>query len=262
MKDFIKNLKIFWRLSVYSWRSTLDHRSGVVLFTVGKIIRFIFFFFFIFLIFSKTKLLKGYQLQQGLIIYLTFNFIDTLTQVLFREVYRFRPLVISGNLDLLLTKPQPLLLRLLLGGVDFVDLIMLFPYTLLLLFFILQEKILFGQFVLYLFLVGNALILATAFHIFVLAFGLATTEVDHTIMIYRDLTSFGRFPFEIYHKTLRHFLTFVLPIGIMFAFPPKALFGILNPQAIFLAFLISLISLWLALKFWQYSLKKYQSWGG
>jgi ABC-2 type transport system permease protein len=262
MKNFIKNLKIFWRLSVYSLRSTLDHRSGFILFTVGKIIRFAFFFFFVILIFSKTKMLKGYQLQQGLIIYLTFNFIDTLTQLLFREVYRFRPLVTSGNLDLLLTKPIPPLLRLLLGGVDFLDFFTLFPYTLILFFFILQEKIFFGQFMLYLFLVGNALILAAAFHIFVLAFGLVTTGVDHTVMIYRDLTSFGRFPFDIYHKALRNLLTFVLPIGVMFAFPPQALFGMLNINTAFFAFLISLISLWFALKFWQYSLKKYQSWGG
>jgi len=262
MKNFLKNLKIFWRLSLYSLRSTLDHRVGIFFFLLGKMLRFFFFFFFIFLIFSKTKMLKGYQVQHGLIIYLTFNLIDTLSQLLFREVYRFRPLVISGNLDLLLTKPIPLLLRLLLGGIDFLDFLMLFPYTSLLLFFVFQEKIVGEKIVLYLLLVGNALILATAFHIFVLAFGLVTTEVDHTIMIYRDLTSFGRFPFEIYHKALRDFLTFVVPIGVMFAFPPKALFGILTPQAIILAFLISLISLWSAVKFWHYSLRKYQSWGG
>lgn len=259
IKYLLKNIKIFFILSSYSLRSTLDHRTGVIVFLLGKILRFLFYFAFIFLVFSQTKFLKGYQLNQAIIIYLTFNLIDTMAQILFREVYRFRPLVVSGNFDLVLVKPFSPLLRVLLGGIDFLDFLLLFPYLILLCFFLISYPPLFIFH--YLLLIINSLILATAFHILVLSSGILFTTVDHAIMIYRDLTSFGRFPLEIYRKNLQNFLTFVLPIGVMFAFPPKALFGLLSGKIIFFAFIISLTLLTISLKVWEFSLKKYQSGG-
>lgn len=259
MKKIYHSLKIFFLFSRYSLRSTLDHRAGVVFFLFGKILRFSFFFFLILLIFSKNRLLNGYNFSQTVIIFLTFNLIDTLTQMVFREVYRFRPLVVSGEFDFVLLKPYPPLIRLLFGGFDFLDLIVLIPFSFLFLFFLFHlPTINFFSLIAFLFLLINALIIATAFHIFVLAMGILFMTVDHAIMIYRDLTSFGRFPFDIYRKGLRDFLTFVVPIGVMFAFPPKALFGLLSFQNIILAFLISSISLFFSLKIWQFALKKYQ----
>lgn len=259
MKKIYHNLKIFFLFSRYSLRSTLDHRTGIVFFLFAKILRFAFFFFLIVLVFSKNRFLNGYNFHQTVIIFLTFNLIDTLTQMVFREVYRFRPLVVSGEFDFVLLKPYPPLLRLLFGGFDFLDLIVLIPYSLLFLFFLFQlPTINFFSLIIFLFLLINAFLIATAFHIIVLAMGIIFTTVDHAIMIYRDLTSFGRFPFDIYRKSLRDFLTFVVPIGVMFAFPPKALFGLLSFPNMMIAFLISFISLFFSLKIWQWALEKYQ----
>ncbi len=259
MKRIYHSLKIFFLFSRYSFRSTLDHRTGVVFFLFGKMLRFFFFFFLIFLIFSKNRLLNGYNFDQAIIIFLTFNLIDTVTQMVFREVYRFRPLVVSGEFDFILLKPYSPLIRLLFGGFDFLDLVILIPLSLFFLYFLVQlPPINFFSVIVFFLLLINAFLIATAFHILVLTMGILFTTVDHAIMIYRDLTSFGRFPFDIYRKSLRDFLTFIIPVGIMFAFPPKALFGLLSIQNITIAFLISLISLFLSLKFWCFALKKYQ----
>ena len=44
-----------------------------------------------------------------------------------------------------------------------------------------------------------------------LALGIVTTEVDHTIMIYRDITAMGRFPMEMYKEPIRGFFTLSSP---------------------------------------------------
>jgi ABC-type uncharacterized transport system permease subunit len=113
---------------------------------LGKILRFVFLFGVIFLVFSKTKIIAGWSLKQVVILYLTFNFIDTFSQLLYREVYRFRPQVISGNLDLILVKPYHPFLRVLIGGVDFLDLLLLVPYFFLLLFLFFKRRFLFFHF--------------------------------------------------------------------------------------------------------------------
>jgi len=261
-KKIKRNIKIFLLFTNQSLKTTTQSRQAVFIFTLAKILRFIFLFGLIFLIFSKTNNISGWSLNQIIILYLTFNLIDTFSQVLYREVYRFRPLVVSGNLDLILVKPYHPFLKVLLGGVDLLDFLLLIPYSSLLIFFILKENVSFFSFSWYIALVFNGFITTTAFHIFVLALGLLTTEVDNAIMIYRDILNLGRFPIEIYQEIISFIFTFIIPIGVMITFPVKALFNLLSFKNIIFSFLISFLLLLLSIKFWQIGLKKYQSAGG
>ncbi|MBI4008995.1 ABC-2 family transporter protein [Candidatus Roizmanbacteria bacterium] len=264
-KSLKKSLRLFYLYSKFSLKTIFQARMGIVLFTLGKVIRFLFLLGLIYIVFSQTRLVKGYSLNQMIIFYLTFNIIDSVSQLLFREVYRFRPQVVSGSFDLILIKPHHPFLRILVGGVDFLDFLLLIPYILLLFYFILfgQHNVLSLQSIsAYLFLILNSLFIATAFHISVLALAILTTEIDHTILIYRDMIGLGRFPIEIYKEPVRTIFTFIIPIGIMMSFPPYALFNLLSWQFMLLSFLISSILLTISLKLWDLALKKYQSWGG
>jgi ABC-2 type transport system permease protein len=115
------------------------------------------------------------------------------------------------------------------------------------------------NFTFYILLLINAFLIATAFHIAVLALGILTTEIDNTIMLYRDITRMGTVPIDIYKEPLRGFLTFIIPVGVMMTFPAKALMGLLSAQMVIFSFLISGIFLWGSLRFWKYALKHYSS---
>ena len=84
-------------------------------------------------------------------------------------------------------------------------------------------------------------------------------ELGYGVMIYRDLTSLGRFPVDIYREPLRGFLTFLVPVGIMMTLPAKALMGLVNLQAVVLSFTLSFVLIFLSLKFWNFALTKYSS---
>ncbi len=256
-----KNLKIFWLLSKFSMKTMLDHRVGLIAFLVGKIFRFVVFFTFIYYLVSKTNYLLGYTLNQTIIFFLTFNFIDTLSQILFREVYRFRNLVIFGEFDNILLKPHHPFIRILIGGVDVLDAFLIIPYSLILFYFLIKTNVNFLNIIHYSILIINSLIIATSFHIIVLALGILTTEVDHTIMIYRDITRMTALPVDIYKEPLRFILTFLIPIGIMMTIPVKALFNLLSTQMLILSFFITFIFLEFSLFLWKMALKKYQSVG-
>lgn len=105
----------------------------------------------------------------------------------------------------------------------------------------------------------NSLVLATAFHIIVLAIGILTTAVDHTIMIYRDITSMGRVPTDIYKEPLKSIVTFILPVGILMTFPAKAMMGLLSFWGIIISISISVVVFYLSLTLWRYALTKYSS---
>lgn len=255
-----KSLKIWWLYTKYTFLQIMTNRTLMLVFLLGKIVRIAMFFMFLLFVFGGTSQIGGYSRNQILFFYLTFNLIDTSAQLLFREAYRFRPLVISGNFDFVLLKPVNPLIRVLLGGTDLMDLIMLVLITGVTFWFgfsnITRDP---SLWLIFITLVINSVVFAASFHIFVLGLGIVTLSVDHLVMIYRDLTALLRIPVDLYTEPLRSFLTFVLPLGIMFTFPPKVLMGFLSWPYLIISFLFSLLLLVVNLKFWKYSLQHYQS---
>lgn len=261
-KAMKNNIRIFVLFAKNAIRTSLQGRIGVVFFTVGKILRFSLMYLFLVFIFQRTRVLNGYSFEQAALFYMVFTLVDTSSQILFREVYRFKWLVTSGSFDTVLLKPYHPFIRILVGGVDILDVLLLIPYIGISVLLIMRT----GSTTLHLFgfclLLANALWISTSFHIIVLALGILSTEVDHTIMIYRDITGLGRFPLDIYKEPFRSIFTFLIPVGVMTAYPPKALLGLLSPSGYVSAFVISSILFVFALVFWNHALKRYQSWGG
>lgn len=252
-------LKIWWMMSRNSFLVVLSKKLLLVMFLMGKILRFGFFVIFLIFAVQGAGGLAGYNVQQVVFFYLTFTLIDVLNQFLFREVYRFRGLVTSGDLDLILVKPMRPLFRVLLGGADVIDLITI-PPIIAAIWYVgsnLAPQPL--DVILYSLLIINGIIIGAAFHIAVLAFGIITFEVDHTILIYRDLSSLGRLPVDVYSPVIRTFLTYMLPIAVMITFPAKVFMGMVNSYTVILVIIFGVFALYLSNRFWGLALKKYSS---
>ena len=246
-------------MSRNSFSAIIDQKLALSVFLIGKVLRFIFFFGFLYFLLLGTKTLAGYSSNQVIFFFLTFNIIDVISQFLFREVYRFRPMIINGDFDLVLAKPLNPLFRVLMGAADVIDLVTIPPLVAATIYF---GSLLHPSFIsvfYYLVLLLNGLLIAAAFHVIVLSFAIVTLEVDHTIMIYRDLTSLGRLPIDIYQQPLRAFLTYLLPVGIMITLPAKAMMGTMSAMGIILAFIVGILAVFVALRFWNYALTKYSS---
>ncbi len=258
--NFKKYYKSFLILTSGATQIAFQTRMGALLFILAKILRYLIFLYFLFVLVSKTNSIAGYSLWQVILFYASYNLIDTTTQLLFRDVYRFRYQIINGYFDQVLIKPISPLFKSLFGGIDLMDA----PIFLLSLIFILISlthipQVSLTNILLYLLLIANSLLIALSIHILVLALGVLSTTVDSAIMLYRDIIQMGRVPIELYVEPLRGFITFIIPVGIMMSFPAKALIGLLTPSLIFYSIFFSIVFLFLSLKFWQFSLKRYQS---
>lgn len=259
LSTIYRYFKVWILMTRNAFLGVISTKIALFIFLFGKILRFSIFLGFIYFLVSGTKSLAGFSATQTIFFFLTFNLIDVAAQFLYREVYRFRPMVVNGAFDLVLVKPISPLFRVLMGGADIIDLITIPP----LLFAVYYAANLLHPTILhttlYLLLLFSGFLIATSFHIAVLALGIITLEIDHTIMIYRDLTSLGRFPIDIYKEPLRSTLTYLLPIGLMISLPAKALFGLISVSGIATSFLVAGVAIFLSLRFWNYALKFYTS---
>ncbi|MEK7188390.1 MAG: ABC-2 family transporter protein [Patescibacteria group bacterium] len=259
MKKILYYFKIWLIISKNSFLNVIHQRLALAIFLVGKILRFVFFLAFLYFIVNSAGTLAGYSSHQAIFFFLTFNLIDIVSQFLFRDVYRFRPLVASGDFDLILVKPLNALFRVLMGGADFIDLVTIPPVIYALIWLGQSLNPSYFQVLMYIFLILNGLLIATSFHIAVLALGIITLEIDHTIMIYRDLMSLGRFPIDIYKEPLKGILTYLIPVGIMISLPTKALLGLVSPIGLFISFAVGVTVFVISLKLWDFALTKYTS---
>src|SRR5258705_6977667 len=97
--------KIWWLLAKNSFVVILSKKTSSIFFLTGKLLRFAFFAVFLYFLATGTKGISGYNSNQILLFFLTFNLIDVLGQFFFRAVYSFRQKIISGDFDLVLIKP-------------------------------------------------------------------------------------------------------------------------------------------------------------
>ena len=257
---FIKYLKIWWLYTINSFQTQLMIRWALLIFLLAKLLRFTIFTFFIIILVNKTKVLAGYSLDETILFFLSFNLVDMLAQLFFREVYRFRSAVVTGTFDFYLIKPLNPLFRSLATGPDLLDFLTLIPVIFAIIFFINRLQITnFYAIATYFLLITIGFIIALSFHILVLALAVVTTEIDHAIMVYRDIVAMGRMPVDIYMEPIRGLITFIIPVGIMMTFPTKSLLGLLSPFNIIYATGFAVFLLFISLKIWNWSLKQYSS---
>lgn len=258
--NYKKYFKFWWITIISTTQTALSSRFSASLFLLAKSMRFFLFLGLILIISNQTKIIAGYNLWEMILFYATFNLIDNTAQFFLREVYRFRSYVVSGDFDYFLTKPISPLFRSLFGGSDILDLPLLIV-SIFLVFYAASKlgPIGISSVINYTILIASALIIAIAFHIIVVSIGVMTTEVDNTIMLYRDLTQMGRFPVDIYREPISWFITFVIPVGIMMTFPAKSLIGTLSFGLIILSPVIATVFILASLKFWKFALKNYTS---
>ena len=252
-----KYLFVWFKSASLSIQSNLQQRGGSLMFMLGKIIRFTFFIVLLVLIGERVSQVSGYSLNQMIIFFLFFNFFDIFGQTFFRGIYWLRHQVISGEFDFRLTKPMSPLFQALTRQTDVLDL----PLFIIIVAILAKQAVSLplSSLAVFLILIISGMLIVTAIHIFVAGIGVMTTEVDHTIMIYRDLSSMARVPTDIYSPSIRAFLTFIIPIGIAYTIPAKAFLQIISPIFIIYAILASLVFFSISIYFWRYALTKYSS---
>ena len=251
--------KVWILMAKNSIRSWINRKEAVVIFVTGKVVRYIFYFGFLYFLVTRTNGILGFSANQALFFTATFTLVDVLGQFLFRSVYTFRQLVVSGDFDLVLLKPINPLFRSIAGGPDPMDLITIPPIVGVVVYVgsLLNPTLLSVLF--FVVLVINALLVSMSIHILVVSLSIIALTADHLVMVFRDFSTMGRFPVDIYKEPLKSFLTFVVPVSLMFTVPSKALMGLLSPVGVLISMFFGVTIFIFSLKFWNFALKKYTS---
>ncbi|MFC1711363.1 ABC transporter permease [Patescibacteria group bacterium] len=252
-----KYIRIWLKTTTLSLETNLTTKGASLMYIAGKFIRFGFFLLLLFVVMGKTKKIAGFNIEQMIIFFLVFNLLDIFGQVFFRGIYWFRQKIITGKFDLVLVKPINSLFQVMTTRTDFLDLPLLVIVIWLLIKYSTGVSLI--NLFLFLLLLFSGFLIVASIHIFIASVGVITTEVDNLMWIYRDISLLARVPVDIYINPVRVILTFVFPIALIFTFPSKALLGILSWQGVILSIFMSLVLVFISIKFWNFALRRYSS---
>ena len=247
----------WWKNSALSLQALLASRLSSILFLVGKFARFGLFIGFLLALKRSITDLAGYSFDQLVVFFLIYNLFDLIGQIFYRGIYWFRYEIISGDFDFRLTKPINPLFQILTSYTDFLDIPLLVLVVTMLV--INWPHVTLMQNLVFIAVSLLSVLILTAIHILVAAIGVLTTAVEHTIWMFRDLATMARVPVDIYVAPIRIFLTYFIPIGLVFTVPAKVLFGQVSSGFLIVAFLLSIGFYLFALRVWRYALRSYAS---
>lgn len=228
LKTLTRYYAIWLLFGKMSLQLSFVNRYTLLFFLVAKLVRYATMLLFLFVIRQNVNSVAGYSVDQMIVFLLVYQTIDSSAQIFFRGVYEFGEKIRSGSLDFDLLKPVSSLFRSLLGNPDINDVLFIIPTFILNVIIIshLDLHIGIGNIAWFFFLLLNGLLIAAAFHIFVLAAAVLIVEVDNVVWLYRDLSRLGQVPVTLHLEAIRWILLFIVPVGIMMTVPAEALLGL------------------------------------
>lgn len=255
--DKMRYIKLWLNFAKIRFLVNLQERWAALFFISGKFIRFIFVLGFIIKLSETIGIFHGYTQQQLIIIFLTFNLLDLVTQFLFRGIYLFRNAVLYGAFDRDLLYPANPLFLSLMTYIDALDLPLLLV-SLLGLLYVAQGYNL-SSYLTYISFIFNGLFIIAGLHFLVAAITIIYSTGDQIIHIYRDVSAMARFPINIYSQPVQVLLNTILPIGIAITLPAQVLFNQATLFQMFYGGIVSLLFVGLSLTSWRFALRRYSS---
>lgn len=253
--------QIWYLTAQNALQETFINRWSHLLFFTGKCLRLCMSLILLWLLKERNVSLAGYSSDQVIVFFLTYQIVDLVSQIFYRGVYTFGQKIRSGEFDFLLAKPVSPLFRALTGNPDLDDAAFAVPTLAIALYLFIQLDLHFTWHgtVLYLVLLGNSFLIATALHILVLVIGILSTEVDNAIWIYRDVMRLGQFPITMYAQPLRFALFWFIPAGLMITIPAQVITQVPVTYSVVTVTTFGLIFFMMSLRIWKWALTQYSS---
>lgn len=251
-----------WKMTAFNaLEETFIDRWTNAIFFLGKAIRFMIMLMFLLLLRQNVQDIGGYNSAEILVFFVTYQFIDTLAQTLYRGVYTFGNDVRSGKFDGTLTRPLNVLFSVLTGQPDINDALFLIPSAAVSVYLLAGAglDITSWSVLLYVALLINSMVLATALHILIVSITVVTTDIDNVVWMYRDVTRLGQFPVTMYFELIRLALFFFIPVGMMFTIPSQVLFNSVPSYSLVLVTGFTVIFFWISMRIWNAAVKTYSS---
>ena len=257
-------MKLFLNYLSLHLKIALEYKSSFIMTVIAQLFYMISELIAVIAIIAKFRLFDLYSLNEVLfsfsILWLGYSIIETFG----RGFDEFAPLIISGDFDILLTRPRSIFIQIIGSKIAYEKMgrlivsLGLFIYSTV---HLINHFTILKIILIILTIIGSSLIYLSIF-IFGAALSFVTIQGLEVVNIFSNGSKqLGQYPMKIYHKYVRLFFTFIIPITLVNYYPLVFLKGITSNYLYILLPLLTVVLFLMSLLTFNIGLKKYCSTG-
>jgi len=203
-------------------KSELEYKSSFIMNFITQAFVTFSSYFVIANLFNKFENLKGYTVYQIMIIYGIIQFGFSINEVFNRGFDQFDKLLISGDLDRLLTRPRNLYLQILGWDIDYAKLARVIESLIILIIGIIKVDIIWNsqKILTVILMLISSIIIFFSIYLLGAAFCFITIEGLEVTNVFTDGgREMASYPIDIYKKPFKIFFTAIIPFAFVNYYP-------------------------------------------
>ncbi len=263
MVKVLHNINIYFSLMLASFKEMMVYRLDCIVGTFSQILTQLVELIFIWITFQNTENLAGWNFNQVLLLYGVTMISVGIADFAFDALYDIgQKYIRRGEFDKFLLRPVHPLISIIAASKDvtsfgygalgiIITIIMLNKLQIQVTIGLVLQIIFFG-------IVGAAIIGAICTIFSVSSFW--TYRSNEVIWTFFKVYTFTEYPINIYNGFIKFIITVILPFAFV-AYYPTACYLRINTYMMYLSPIVAIILWFIAIKVWNWALKKYRSTG-
>jgi len=260
----MENLKTYKIFFLQYLKSMLSHKIDFILNVLSISLNQLISLIFLYIIHTTVPNLNGWSTDELLLLYSLFLFNKGLAGFFTNGLYDIEYYIKKGELDRYLIRPVSPLTQILMGNVDFTQIVNIVAGIGLLIYTIPSLNVILNVKTCLIFTTFTLISLVLFFSIKLLTMSIAfwtLTSFPLTIAV-ENLSDFSKYPINIFPQEIKFILIFILPWAFISYYPAAyLLLRLTNYLYILLAIIISCVLFIISIYTWKKGLKHYGSAG-
>lgn len=257
MKEYLKYFKI-------NLKSEMQYKSSFILSFISQFFVFFGYYFTILCLFDKFSNVKGFTLYEVLLTFSIIQFGFAFCETFFRGVDVFDRLIVEGDFDRLLLRPQNILLQVFGSEISFIKLSRLLQAIIILIITIINIDIVWNikKIITLLFMLLSSVLIFLGIFILAASYCFLTVKGLEVRNVFTDGGKhMAQYPIGIFRKGFVFIFTYIIPFGCVNYYPLLYLTDRVNNNLFIFIPLITIIYLIPCILIFYKGVKRYSSVG-
>lgn len=257
-------VKTYLKYFSIQFKSLLEYKKSFFFSLIGQFFSSFFSILSIYFLFDKFGNIDGYTFNNVLICFVVSFAGFSIAECFFRGFDQFDKMISNGEFDRILTRPQGLVFQVLANKIEFekIGRAIAAIFTLIILLSINSELLKVDKLItIFLMIIGTVIIYGS---LFIMKGGITffTTQSLEIMNIFTDgAKDLTQYPLSIYHKYIKIFFTYILPLAFVNYFPLLYVIGKTSNKLYSFSPIISILFSIPCYIIWNIGVKRYKSTG-
>jgi len=257
-------MSLYFKYFKIHLKSELQYKMSFVLSFISQFFVFFGYYFTILCLFDKFSNLKGFSLYEVLLTFGIIQFGFAFCESFFRGIDQFDRLIIAGNFDRLLLRPQNILLQVFAEEISFVKLSRLIQSIIVLIIALININVSWNiqKIITLIFMLISSVIIFLSIFILAASYCFLTVKGLEVRNVFTDGGKhMAQYPIGIFKKGFVFFFTYIIPFGFVNYYPLLYLIDKIDNDIYMISPLITLLYFIPCILVFYKGIKKYSSVG-